>query len=82
MTAGDRAGARHRSRDDVVAGSAGARRAPDRDRTTAPPATGPVDRGVPEERPPLGSWTRLYALVLAALGIDVVLLWLLTRAFG
>jgi hypothetical protein len=33
------------------------------------------------DEPPLGSWTRLYALVIAVFVGDVLLLWLLTRAF-
>lgn len=45
----------------------------------APPARadGPADGG----RPPLGGWGRLYALVLAALALDVALLAWLERAF-
>ena len=35
-----------------------------------------------DARPPLGSWGRLYALVIAALVADIVLLLLLTRSFG
>lgn len=39
------------------------------------------DREPPPEAPPpiLGSWTRLYALVIGALVFQVVLYWLLTR---
>jgi hypothetical protein len=33
-------------------------------------------------RPPLGSWGRLYALVLGALVVEIGLLWGLARAFG
>jgi hypothetical protein len=43
------------------------------------------DRGpTPEEagfRPPTGSWGRLYALVVVALVVEVVLLTALSRAF-
>jgi len=43
----------------------------ERDATTPPE---------PEAPPPLGSWARLYALVLAALALDLVLLaWLTER---
>jgi hypothetical protein len=33
-------------------------------------------------RPPLGSWRRLYGLVLGALVLEVGMLWALARAFG
>jgi hypothetical protein len=37
----------------------------------------------PEEPPPiLGSWTRLYALVLAGLAFWVLLFTILTQAYG
>ncbi len=39
----------------------------------AEPAAGP-----PEAPPPLGTWGRLYALVIAALAADIALLALLT----
>jgi hypothetical protein len=32
--------------------------------------------------PPLGSWLRLYTLVLGALAIEIVGLWVVARAFG
>jgi len=37
----------------------------------------------PEEdfRPPTGSWGRLHALVVSVLLVEIVLLWLLSRAF-
>jgi hypothetical protein len=35
-----------------------------------------------EEPPPLGSWNRLYAIVVAVLIADILLLMWLTRAFG
>ena len=35
-----------------------------------------------EVRPPLGTWNRLYALVLGVLVAEVALLWLLARAFA
>jgi hypothetical protein len=34
-----------------------------------------------EFRPPTGSWPRLYALVVAVLVVEVMLLWVLSRAF-
>ena len=37
--------------------------------------------GAPDEPPPLGSWRRLYALVLAALAADLALLAWLTERF-
>jgi len=43
-----------------------------------PPGTEPTDR---EARPPLGGWGRLYALVIAALAVDLVLLWWLTEHY-
>lgn len=45
-------------------------------------AADPPPDGTDEEgRPPLGSWPRLYALVVGALVVDVLALWLLSRAF-
>jgi len=44
-------------------------REPDRDRTSAV-----------EPPPILGSWSRLYALVLIALALEIALFWVLTRA--
>jgi hypothetical protein len=32
-------------------------------------------------RPPLGSWARIYTLVLAALLVELVLLWMLTERY-
>jgi len=32
--------------------------------------------------PPLGTWGRLYAVVLGALALEIGMLWLLARAFG
>lgn len=32
-------------------------------------------------RPPLGSWGRLYAVVIAALGLDLLLLWWFTEHY-
>jgi len=42
-----------------------------------------ADGATPEEdpRPPLGSWPRLYSLVIAVLVVEIALLWLLSRAF-
>ena len=51
---------------------------------------GPAGRPPPAEelepagsaaRPPLGGWGRLYALVIAALVADLVLLWRLTERY-
>jgi hypothetical protein len=33
------------------------------------------------ERAPLGSWARAYSLVLAALALDILLLWWLTERY-
>jgi hypothetical protein len=39
--------------------------------------------GRPEDiPPPLGTWQRLYVLVLGALAFEIALLWLLAKAFG
>jgi hypothetical protein len=35
----------------------------------------------PERRAPLGSWARVYAIVLAALAVDILLLWWLTERY-
>lgn len=36
-----------------------------------------------EERPPVGgSWTRLYAIVLAALAVEILIFYWFTRAFS
>ena len=43
-----------------------------------PPAAGDAER---EVRPPLGTWNRLYAVVLGVLCVEIALLWLLARAF-
>ena len=41
---------------------------------------GDAPAGVPVPRPPLGSWARVYALVIAVLALDVsLLLWLTGR---
>jgi hypothetical protein len=42
-----------------------------------------ADGARPEEggRPPLGSWPRLYALVIGVLVVEIALLTLLSRAF-
>jgi hypothetical protein len=37
--------------------------------------------GLPGARVPLGSWGRLYALVLAALAMDLLLLWWFTEHY-
>jgi len=41
------------------------------------PPRGPGDGA----RPPLGTWGRLYALVLSSLAAEIALLYLLSRAF-
>ena len=41
----------------------------------APPA------GPRTERAPLGSWARVYGIVLAALALDILLLWWLTERY-
>jgi hypothetical protein len=33
-------------------------------------------------RPPLGTWGRLYAVVIGTLVVEIVLLWALSRAFA
>jgi hypothetical protein len=39
-------------------------------------------RDADDEPPPvLGRWSRLYALVLIALAIEIAMFWLFTRAF-
>ena len=42
-------------------------------------AAGPPAQG--SERAPLGSWARVYALVLVALALDIALLWWLTERY-
>ena len=54
--------------------------------TRPPPAgdcapVGPISPEPEADRPPLGSWGRLYAVVLAALAVDLLLLWLLTERY-
>lgn len=46
-----------------------------------PGAPGPAPAPSPEEAPPLGSWARAYALVLAALLVELVLLGWLTERY-
>lgn len=41
----------------------------------------PAERGE-DLRPPLGTWGRLYAVVLGALAAEIAILWLVARAFG
>jgi hypothetical protein len=41
-------------------------------------AGGAVEQRPAGARAPLGSWARLYILVLAALALDILLLWWLT----
>jgi hypothetical protein len=45
----------------------------------AEPPSGEAEQ---EVRPPLGTWNRLYALVLGVAVLEVALLWLLARAFA
>lgn len=40
-----------------------------------------TDSSPPENRPPLGSWRRMYALVLVNLGVLIVLFYLFTIYF-
>ena len=42
---------------------------------------GATPAGTRTERAPLGSWTRVYAIVLAALALDILLLWWLTERY-
>jgi hypothetical protein len=42
----------------------------------------PTSADPEDTRPPLGSWGRLYALLLCALATEIALLWALSRAFG
>lgn len=42
----------------------------------------PASAHAEEIRPPLGTWGRLYALVLGVLAVEVGALWALARAFG
>jgi hypothetical protein len=46
-----------------------------------PDAAVPVVPAVPAERPPLGGWHRLYAIVLGELVLLIVLFTLFARAF-
>jgi hypothetical protein len=39
------------------------------------------DAGARSAAAPLGSWARVYALVLAALVVDILLLWWLTERY-
>jgi hypothetical protein len=41
----------------------------------------PQDQERQEEQPPLGSWRRMYALVLGFLAFQIVVLYLFTRFF-
>jgi hypothetical protein len=40
-----------------------------------------TDRGAAEPPPILGRWSRLHALVLIALVVEIALFWIFTRAF-
>ena len=46
----------------------------------APPAAAGPRAGA-AAKGPLGSWTRAYVLVLAALALDILLLWWLTERY-
>jgi hypothetical protein len=48
---------------------------------SAPPGRGAAPASADDGRPPLGGWGRLYALVIAALAADVLLLLWLTDRF-
>jgi hypothetical protein len=51
-------------------------------RSSARPADGSGAAPAPAEPlPPLGSWGRLYALVVAVLGVDLLLLWWFTEHY-
>lgn len=45
------------------------------------PAETSENQQQPDDRPPLGSWSRMYALVLANLALLIVLFYAFTRAF-
>jgi hypothetical protein len=47
----------------------------------AEPVLPPAADGEEDVPPPLGTWRRLYALVLGVLAVEVGLLWLLGRTF-
>jgi hypothetical protein len=40
------------------------------------------DGETPDEPPPLGTWPRMYALVLGSLGLWIVLFYLFSRTFS
>lgn len=42
----------------------------------------PADPPAAEEPPPLGTWPRMYALVLGNLAFWILVFYLFTRAFG
>jgi hypothetical protein len=42
----------------------------------------PAPDSAEDGRPPLGSWGRLYALLVGALAVEIGLLWALARSFG
>ena len=46
-----------------------------------PPTPTDGSRESSDERPPLGTWRRMYALVLGALVLEVLLFYLFTRIF-
>jgi len=55
---------------------------PDRGSGISSPEPRAPNPGLPEEPPPFGgSWSRLYAIVAAALALDVILFYAFTRAF-
>jgi hypothetical protein len=45
------------------------------------PQPHPKEQQPSEERPPLGSWPRMYTLVLANLALLIVIFYAFTRAF-
>ncbi len=49
---------------------------------TMPPSNDTPDEAQFEEPAPLGSWPRVYAVVIAVLVIEIVLLTVFTRAFS
>ena len=46
----------------------------------APPAAAGTRAGA-DAKGPLGSWTRAYGVLLAALALDILLLWWLTERY-
>jgi hypothetical protein len=47
----------------------------------ADPGASPSGEDGEDVRPPLGTWNRLYLLVIGMLAVEIALLWLLARTF-